>query len=204
MINIGILVSGRGTNMEEIIKATKDGRIEGKVVIVISDNKDADALNKAKKHGIEAIYLDPMTEKKTLIGEAEENYIRILKERKTDLVCLAGFMRILKSRFIREFSGRIINIHPSLLPSFPGLEAQRKALEYGVRFTGCTVHFVDECVDGGPIIQQAVVPVYHDDTVEILSDRILKQEHRIYVETINLFSKNRIKLDGRKVIIKEE
>lgn len=204
MINIGILVSGRGTNMEEIIKATLDGRIDGKVVIVISDNKDAEALDKARKYGVEAIYLDPLTEKKSLSGDAEENYISVLKEKKTDLVCLAGFMRIIKRRFIQEFAGRIMNIHPSLLPSFPGLNVQQKAIEYGVRFSGCTVHFVDESVDGGPIIQQAVVPVYQDDTSETLSERILKQEHRIYIEAINLFAKNRLKIEGRKVIIKEE
>ncbi len=204
MINIGILVSGRGTNMEEIIKATLDGRIDGKVVIVISDNKDAQALDKARKYGVEAVYLDPLTEKKSLFGDAEENYINLLREKKTDLVCLAGFMRILKSRFINEFSGRIMNIHPSLLPAFPGLNVQQKAIEYGVRFSGCTVHFVDESVDGGPIIQQAVVPVFQDDTVESLSERILKQEHRIYIEAINLFAKNRLKIEGRKVIIKEE
>jgi phosphoribosylglycinamide formyltransferase-1 len=204
LINIGILVSGRGTNMEEIIKGTIDGRINGKVVIVISDNKDAPAINKAKRYGIEAIFIDPMTDKKSLFGEGEENYIKTLKERNVDLVCLAGFMRILKKRFIEEFKGRIMNIHPSLLPAFPGLDAQRKALEYGVRFAGCSVHFVDESVDGGPIIQQAIVPVYQDDTPETLSERILKQEHRIYVEAINLFAEGRLKIEGRKVIIKEE
>ena len=201
MIRIGILVSGRGSNMEAIIDACEEGRIDGEVVVVLSDRPDAPALEKAKRKGIPAMYVPPGKKRYSLVGEAEEEYIRILREYRVDLVCLAGFMRIIKRRFLSEFEGRIMNIHPSLLPSFPGLEAQRQAWEYGVRFSGCTVHFVDETVDGGPIILQAVVPVFDDDTPQTLAERILKEEHRIYPEAIQLFAEGRLRIEGRKVKI---
>jgi len=204
MVRIGILVSGRGSNMVSIIKACSEGRIDGEVVTVISDNLDAPALAKAHSLGVEAVYIDPSPGKVVLKGEGETRYIEHLLSRNVDLVCLAGFMRIIKYGFLNQFKGRIMNIHPSLLPSFPGLEAQKQAVDYGVRFSGCTVHFVDESVDEGPIILQAVVPVFQNDTPESLAERILKEEHRIYPEAIQLFAHGKLEIKGRKVFIKED
>jgi phosphoribosylglycinamide formyltransferase-1 len=201
---VGVLVSGRGSNLQSIIDTSKSGEIDAEVAVVLSDKPDAYALQTAKKAGITAFYIDPETTKPVLVGKAEDNYIDTLKKHKVDLVCLAGFMRIVKEKLISTFEWRIMNIHPALLPSFKGLHAQKKALDYGVRFAGATVHFVTTDVDGGPIILQAVVPVYQDDTEESLSERILKEEHRIYPEAINLFSRNRLKIKDNKVFIEEE
>jgi len=198
---LGVLVSGRGSNLQAIIDKSKSGEIDAEVAVVLSDNPDAHALQRAKKLGIEAHYIDPETTEPVLIGKAEDNYINALKKHNVDLVCLAGFMRIVKEKIILEYKWKTINIHPSLLPSFKGLHAQRQALDYGVRFAGATVHFVTGDVDGGPIILQAVVPVYQDDTEEILSNRILKEEHRIYSEAIDLFAKNKLKIKEGKVYI---
>jgi phosphoribosylglycinamide formyltransferase-1 len=198
---VGILVSGRGSNLQAIIDKSKSGEIDAEVAVVLSDNSDAYALTKAKEAGIEALYIDPETERPVLKGDAEDNYINTLKRRGVDLVCLAGFMRIVKEKIISEFKWKMMNIHPALLPSFKGLHAQKQALDYGVRFAGATVHFVTGDVDGGPIILQAVVPVYQDDTEDILSDRILKEEHRIYSEAIDLFAKNKLKIKEGKVFI---
>ena len=201
---LGVLVSGRGSNLQAIIDKSKSGEIDAEVAVVISDNPDAYALARAKEAGFEAIYLDPENERPVLKGNAEDNYIRVLKKHKVDLVCLAGFMRIVKEKIISEFKWKMINIHPSLLPSFKGLHAQKQALDYGVRFAGATVHFVTGDVDGGPVILQAVVPVYQDDTEEILSDRILKEEHRIYSEAIDLFAKDKLKIKEGKIFIEEK
>lgn len=201
-IRIGILVSGRGSNMEAIIDKCKEGYIPGEVVIVISDNPDAPAISKAREKGVKAIYLPPGEKKTVLIGEAEEEYIRVLKEHKVDLVLLAGFMRIIKDKFLEAFKERIMNIHPALLPSFKGLNAQRQAWEYGVKYSGCTVHFVTKEVDGGPIILQRVVEVLDDDTPETLSERILKEEHKAYPEAVKLFAEGKLKLEERRVRIK--
>lgn len=201
-IRIGILVSGRGSNMEAIIDKCKEGYIPGEVVIVISDNPDAPAISKAREKGVKAIYLPPGEKKTVLIGEAEEEYIRVLKEHKVDLVLLAGFMRIIKDKFLEAFKERIMNIHPALLPSFKGLNAQRQAWEYGVKYSGCTVHFVTKEVDGGPIILQRVVEVLDDDTPETLSERILKEEHKAYPEAVKLFAEGKLKLEERRVKIK--
>ena len=198
---LGILVSGRGSNMEAIIKNIEDGILNAEVSIVISDNPDAPAIEKAKKHGIDARYIYPGEKKTVLIGDAEKEYIDVLKEKDVDYVLLAGFMRVLKKNFIDAFPMRILNIHPALLPSFPGLNAQKQAWEYGVKFTGCTVHFVVEDVDAGPIINQACVPVYQDDTIESLTERILKEEHRIYSEAIKLITEHEYRIKGRRVII---
>ena len=198
---VGVLVSGRGSNLQSIIDKCQSGEIDAEVAVVISDKEDAFALERAKKAGIEAFYLDPAATRPVLIDKAEEDYIKALKERDIDLVCLAGFMRIVKEKLIEEFKWRMMNIHPSLLPSFKGLHVQKKALDYGVRFAGATVHFVTGAVDGGPIILQAVVPVYQDDTEEILSERILKEEHRIYPEAIDLFAKNKLKVKENRVFI---
>jgi len=201
---LGVLVSGRGSNLQAIIDKSKSGEIDAEVVVVISDNPNAYALARSKEAGIEAIYIDPENERPVLKGSAEDNYINALKKHKVDLVCLAGFMRIVKEKIISEFKWKMINIHPSLLPSFKGLHAQKQALDYGVRFAGATVHFVTGDVDGGPVILQAVVPVYQDDTEEILSDRVLKEEHRIYSEAIDLFAKDKLKIKEGKVFIEEK
>jgi phosphoribosylglycinamide formyltransferase-1 len=200
MKNIAVLASGRGTNLQAIIENTENGTLKANLVCVVSDNKDAKALERARQHNVEAVYLDPGPKKTWLIPEVEAQYVKALQDRSVELVCLAGFMRILKKPFLDAFQGRILNIHPALLPSFPGLDVQRKALEYGVKFSGCTVHFVDETVDGGPIVTQAVVPVLDDDTPEKLADRILKEEHRIYTEAINIVVSGKYKIVGRRVI----
>jgi phosphoribosylglycinamide formyltransferase-1 len=198
-LRLGILVSGRGTNLQAIIDSINEGKLLAEIVIVISDNPKAMALERAKIANIPTAYVKPGKK-----SEFEREIIRILEENKVDLIVLAGFMRILSADFVSRFPLRIINIHPSLLPSFPGLEAQRQALEYGVKITGCTVHFVNEIVDGGPIILQEAVPVYDDDTVESLSARILEKEHKILVEAIRLFGENRLKVVGRRVFIDKE
>jgi phosphoribosylglycinamide formyltransferase-1 len=201
---IGVLVSGRGSNLKSIIEKSKDSEIDAEVAIVLSDKQDAYALEIAKDEGIEACHVSPENTRPILTGKAEDNYINILKKHDVDLVCLAGFMRIVKEKLINEFKWKMMNIHPSLLPSFKGLKAQKQALAYGVRFAGATVHFVTGEVDGGPIILQAVVPVYHDDTEDSLAQRILKEEHRIYPEAIDLFANNKLKIKNNKVFIIEE
>lgn len=212
-VNIGILVSGRGTNMEAIIKKVEEGYIKNaRVVVVISSRKDAPALEKARAHGIEAIFVDPNDfwkepdpeKRERLREEYDKRIIAELEKRNVDLVLLAGYMLKLSPYFVRKYKGRIMNIHPSLLPAFPGLNAQKQALEYGVKYTGCTVHFVDEEVDHGPIILQAVVPVYDDDTVETLSQRILEKEHEIYPEAVKLYVEGRLRVEGRRVKIETE
>ena len=200
MKNIAVLASGRGTNLQAIIENVENGTLKAHLVCVVSDNKDAKALERARKHNIEAVYIDPGPKKTWLIPEVEQNYIQALKDRHVDLVCLAGFMRILKKAFLDAFPYKIINIHPALLPAFPGLGVQKKALEYGAKFSGCTVHFVNEVVDGGEIITQAVVPVRDDDTPEMLAERILKEEWRIYTEAINIVLSGKYRIEGRRVI----
>ena len=200
MKNIAVLASGRGSNLEAIIKNIENGTLQANLACVISDNKDARALQIARDHGFKAIWLDPGPKKTWLLPEFEENYVKTLQEHKVDLICLAGFMRIIKKPLLEAFKGKIINIHPALLPSFPGLDVQRKALEYGVKFSGCTVHFVTEDVDAGAIITQAAVPVLDDDTPDILAARILKEEHRIYTEAINIIVSGQYRIEGRRVI----
>jgi len=198
---IGILVSGRGTNLQAIMDAIKNGELNARITVVLSDKKEAPALARAQKNGIETAYLDPkqFTGKKEFdLAMAQE-----LKDRQVDLVCLAGYMRILGREFIKKFEGKIINIHPSLLPAFPGLNVQQKAIDYGVKFSGCTVHFVSEEVDGGPIILQAVVPVHESDNAETLAERILIQEHLIYPRAIQMIAENRLHIENRKVSCKE-
>ena len=176
------MISGRGSNMLALHDAIRAGKIPtAEIVLVISDKADAPGLTLAQERGIEALAVERKGRKRE---EQEEEIIGILRERRVDLICLAGYMRLLSPCFIEAFRGRILNIHPSLLPSFPGLHAQRQALEHGVKFTGCTVHFVDETLDGGPIIAQRAVPVLPGDTVETLSARILEQEHQLYAEAV--------------------
>lgn len=196
-LRLGVLVSGRGSNLQAIIDASEAGRIDAVLAVVISDVADAFALERARTHGIEAAFVDPR------LFDTREAFdaaiIDLLRKREVDLVCLAGFMRLLSPHFVREFHHRIMNIHPALLPAFPGLHVQRKALKHGVKFSGCTVHFVDEGTDTGPIIIQAVVPVLDDDTEESLSARILKYEHQIYPRAIQLFAEGRLEVRGRRV-----
>ncbi len=196
-LRLCVLVSGRGSNLQAIIDASEAGRIDAVLAVVISDVADAFALERARTHGIEAAFVDPR------LFDTREAFdaaiIDLLRKREVDLVCLAGFMRLLSPHFVREFHHRIMNIHPALLPAFPGLHVQRKALKHGVKFSGCTVHFVDEGTDTGPIIIQAVVPVLDDDTEESLSARILKYEHQIYPRAIQLFAEGRLEVRGRRV-----
>lgn len=203
-LRIGVLASGRGTNLQALIDASREGRLLGDVVIVLSDVADATALERARKAGIEARYIDPGRKGARLSKESEARYVEALEASKVDLIALAGFMRILSSEFVRHFRWKILNIHPSLLPAFPGLRAQKQAVEYGVKYSGCTVHFVDEGVDTGPIILQAPVPVLEGDTEESLARRILKEEHRIYAEAINLYAQGRLRIEGRIVHILPE
>ena len=198
MKRLGILLSGRGSNFEAIADNVAAGRIDAEIAVVISNRPEARGLESARQRGLNAICIPSR-------GMEREAYDRLvvaeLKKHRVDLVCLAGFMRILSAYFIREFPYRILNIHPALLPSFPGLDAQRQALEHGVKITGCTVHFVDEHLDAGPIILQAAVPVLDDDTVETLSARILKEEHRIYSEAIRIVLSGNFRIEGRRVIL---
>ncbi len=204
MFTIGILASGKGSNVQAIIDRIKDGYLSSvKIGMVLSDNPDSKALKIAEKEGIKNIYIPPGNHKTFMDCNAEKEYVRILKENKVELVCLAGFMRIIKQAFFTEFKDKIINIHPSLLPAFPGVKAWIQAFDYGVKFTGCTVHFVQQQpVDSGPIIFQAVVPVFYDDTYETLYQRIQIKEHIIYPYVIKLISEDKIFISKGKVIIK--
>lgn len=201
MINIGVLASGRGTNLQAIINAIKENKIEGKISIVISDNKDAYALKRAKENQIKAYYIDFTGFKNR--EEYDKRIVEYLRKEEVDLVVLAGYMKILSPYFVKAFQHRIINIHPALLPSFPGLHAQRQAIKYGVKISGCTVHFVDEGVDSGPIILQKAVEVDDGDDEESLAKKILQQEHQILVRAIQLISERRLYIQERRVVIKE-
>jgi len=197
--NIGVLVSGRGSNLQSIIDHVESGYLKDiKLSVVISDVKDAFALERAKMYGINAVFIDPHAYESKM--GFEEKIIATLKDYNVDLVLLAGYMRILGSEVIRAYRDRIMNIHPALLPSFKGLHGPRQALEYGVEFAGCTVHFVDEGVDSGPIILQSCVSVKDNDTESTLASRILEQEHRIFPEAVKLFTEGKLKVDGRIVL----
>lgn len=196
-LKVGVLVSGRGSNLQAIIDASEAGRISADVVVVVSDVADAYALERARRHGIDAVFVDP---KEHRDREAYDRaVIEVLRKYDVDLVCLAGFMRLLSPHLVGAYRNRIMNIHPALLPAFPGLHVQRKALNHGVKFSGCTVHFVDEGTDTGPIIIQAAAPVLDDDTEETLSARILRFEHQVYPRAIQLFAEGRLEVQGRRV-----
>ncbi|MCD6453698.1 MAG: phosphoribosylglycinamide formyltransferase [Candidatus Aminicenantes bacterium] len=199
---IAVLLSGRGSNFRALYKATKEGKIPAEIVLVITDKKNALGAASAREYGIETLYFRRKDYPDRVLFDMA--IADAIEKRNIDLICLAGYMRILSPEFIKRFRGRIMNIHPALLPCFPGLHAQKQALDYGVRFSGATVHFVDEGVDSGPIILQSVVPVYQDDTEETLAERILKEEHRIYPEAVKLFFEGRLEIKGKKVIIKNE
>jgi phosphoribosylglycinamide formyltransferase-1 len=198
-VSIGVLISGGGTNLQALIDAIEAGKLDAKIEVVLSNKADAYGLTRAQKHGVPTAVLN---HKDFSSREAyDQAAVALLRERDVELVALAGFMRLLSPVFIQAFSNRIMNIHPALLPSFPGLNVQQKALEHGARFSGCTVHFVNEECDEGPIIIQAVVPVFSDDTGEALAARILEQEHRIYPRAIQLYAEGRLKIVGRRVLV---
>lgn len=199
-LRLGVLASGRGSNLQSIMDAAAAGKIKAEVAAVISDNKDAFALERARKAGIPALHVNPKNFGSK--DEYEKAILKLLKEHNVQLVCLAGYMRIVGKVILDAFPNRVINIHPALLPSFPGLHGQQQAWEYGVKYSGCTVHFVDEGMDTGSIIIQAVVPVFDDDTEDTLAARILEQEHIIYPKAIGLLAEGRLKINGRKVMIK--
>ena len=197
MKRLGILLSGRGSNFEAIADQVAAGRIGAEIAVVISNRPEARGLETARSRGLPAVLLPS----KGLDREVyDAMLVRELKARSVDLVCLAGFMRLLSASFVRAFPQRILNIHPSLLPAFPGLDAQKQALEHGVKITGCTVHLVDEFLDAGLILLQAAVPVLDEDTVDSLSARILKEEHRIYSEAIRMMLAGDFRIEGRRVI----
>ncbi len=197
MKRLGILLSGRGSNFEAIARNVASGALDAEIALVLSNRPEARGLEIAREQGLPVLAIPSK-------GVAREEYdlsvIRELRERGVELVCLAGFMRLLSAEFCRAFPQRILNIHPSLLPAFPGLDAQKQALEHGVKITGCTVHFVDELLDAGPIILQAAVPVRDGDTEESLSARILAEEHRIYSEAIRIVLGERWRIEGRRVL----
>jgi phosphoribosylglycinamide formyltransferase-1 len=200
-LRIAVLASGRGSNFEALVEAVETGRVPAVIAALVTDRATAGALEIARGHGVEALFVDPSQYPSR---EAHEKaVIAALDERGVGLVCLAGYMRILGATFVRHFEGRLLNIHPSLLPAFPGLHAQRQALEHGVKVAGATVHFVDEGTDTGPIVLQAAVPVLPGDTEEALSQRVLAEEHRIYPEAVRLFAQGRLAADGRRVHIRE-
>ncbi|HXV80679.1 MAG TPA: phosphoribosylglycinamide formyltransferase [Candidatus Binatia bacterium] len=198
-IPIAVLISGSGTNLQAIIDAIEARELDAKIEVVLSNRADAAGLLRAKKHGIPVEVLD---HKRFPSREAfDQAVVDILRGCGVELVVLAGFMRLLSPVFVGAYSNRIMNIHPALLPAFPGLHAQKKAVEHGARFSGCTVHFVNEACDEGPIIIQAAVPVFPDDNEESLAARILEQEHRIYPRAIQLYSEGRLRIEGRKVFV---
>jgi phosphoribosylglycinamide formyltransferase-1 len=199
---IGVLLSGRGSNFEALAGSVAAGRIpNAEIAIALSNREDARGIEKARAFGIEARVISSG-------GLEREAYdklvIAALQEKRVDLVCLAGYMRLLSPQFVAAFRNRILNIHPSLLPAFPGLEAQRQALEHGAKFSGCTVHFVDENLDAGPIVLQACVPIEDNDTPETLAERILREEHRIYTEAVRIVLEERFRVEGRRVLVLPE
>ena len=199
-VRIGILVSGRGSNLQAIIDNIERGQLAAELAVVISDQADAYSLERAHKHNISAVHISAKGYKGNR-DAYDSILVQELQKRGVELVCLAGFMRIITPTLLKAFPNRILNIHPSLLPAFPGLHVQKAAIEHGVKFSGCTVHFVDEGMDTGPIIMQAVVPVLDNDTEDNLSARILKQEHKIYSRAIQLIAEGRLAVIGRRVTV---
>ena len=197
MKKLGILLSGRGSNFQAIARNVQAGKIPAEIAVVISNRADAQGLETARAMGLEAVCIPSKGLKRK---EYDRRVVALLKQKQVDLVCLAGFMRLLSAWFVEQFPNRILNIHPALLPSFPGLDGQQQALEHGVKFSGCTVHFVDAGLDSGPIVAQAVVPVNDDDTLAALSARILSQEHRLYTEAINIVLSGKFRIAGRRVM----
>jgi phosphoribosylglycinamide formyltransferase 1 len=203
-VRIGVLASGRGSNLQAIIDAIEAGKLDAKIVLVLSNKKDAPALERARKHGLTDVFLDP----KPFAGrpDSREAYDRavldVLHKHDVELVLLAGYMKIVTPVLVKAYENRMMNIHPSLLPSFPGLDVQKKALDHGVKLSGCTVHFVTEGVDEGPIIIQAAVPILEGDTPEALAARILVEEHKIYPQAVQLYAEGRLSVNGRVVRVR--
>jgi phosphoribosylglycinamide formyltransferase-1 len=204
-LRVAVLASGRGSNLQAIIDAIEAGQIQAKIVVVISNKQEAVALQRARKHGLPDLFVDP----KPFAGrpDSREAYdqvlLDLLKKYDVELVLLAGYMKIVTGVLVNAYANRMMNIHPSLLPSFPGLDVQKKALEWGCKLAGCTVHFVTQGVDEGPIILQAAVPTLDTDSPDVLAARILEQEHKIYPRAVQLFAENRLRVDGRRVFIEE-
>jgi phosphoribosylglycinamide formyltransferase-1 len=198
---VGVLISGRGSNLQALIDAQGRGELGGEVGVVISNVASAAGLDRARRAGIPALVIDHRGKKRE---DFDAEVVAGLRAHGVDLVCLAGFMRLLSPLFVRAFAGRILNIHPALLPAFPGLEVQRQALEYGVKVSGATVHFVDEGLDSGPIVAQEAVPVLSSDTPETLAARILEAEHRIYPRAVRLVLEGRCRIEGRRVKVEGE
>ncbi|MGZ8366471.1 MAG: phosphoribosylglycinamide formyltransferase [Nitrospira sp.] len=202
-LRVAVLASGRGSNLQSIIDAIEAGQVHAQIVAVISNKKDAVALERARKHGLKDLFVDP----KPFAGrpDSREAYDRslleVLEQHKVELVLLAGYMKIVTAVLVNAYANRMMNIHPSLLPSFPGLDVQQKAIDWGCKLAGCTVHFVTEGVDEGPIIIQAAVPILEDDAPDTLAARILVQEHKIYPRAVQLFAEGRLRVDGRRVFI---
>jgi phosphoribosylglycinamide formyltransferase-1 len=199
-VALGVLVSGRGSNLQAILDAIAEGRCPARVAVVVSDRKDAPALDRARRAGVPAIHLDPAAYADR--AAFDHAVAAALDDHGATVICLAGYMRLLSPAFVRRYRGRLLNVHPALLPSFPGLHAQRQALDHGVRVSGATVHLVDEGIDTGPILLQAAVPVLDDDTEASLAARILVEEHRLYPEAIRLVADGRVTVEGRRVRIK--
>lgn len=198
---ISFLVSGRGSNFKAIAQEIIKKKINAELGILISDKREAMALDLAKDFGMKSFFIDPSAYKSR--EDHEKEMIKNLNQNKTDLIVAAGYMKVLTPYFVNRYKNRILNIHPALLPSFPGVNAQQQALDKGVKITGCTTHFIDEGTDTGPIIMQAAVPVFETDNINTLSARILKEEHKIFPETIKLFCEDRLKITGNKVRIKK-
>jgi phosphoribosylglycinamide formyltransferase 1 len=202
-LRVAVLASGRGSNLQSIIDAIEAGQVHAQIVAVISNKKDAVALERARKHGLKDLFVDP----KPFAGrpDSREAYDRslleVLQQHHVELVLLAGYMKIVTAVLVNAYANRMMNIHPSLLPSFPGLDVQKKAIDWGCKLAGCTVHFVTEGVDEGPIIIQAAVPILDDDTPETLAARILVQEHKVYPRAVQLFAEGRLRVDGRRILI---
>lgn len=201
MKRLAILLSGRGSNFQAIADSIQEGKLDAEIAIVLSNRESAPGLDAARRRGLNAVCIPSKGRDRV---EYDAELIAEINKHDVNLVCLAGYMRLLSAEFIKAFSGRVLNIHPSLLPAFPGLDAQHQALAHGVKITGCTVHFVDEHLDAGPIVIQAAVPVLDDDTDETLSSRILKEEHRIYREALRLILSGRYRIEGRRVIRLDE
>ncbi|MFI5247167.1 MAG: phosphoribosylglycinamide formyltransferase [Nitrospirales bacterium] len=202
-LRVAVLASGRGSNLQAVIDAIEAGTVQAKIVAVISNKKEAPALERARRHGLSDLFVDP----KPYAGrpDSREAYDRelldVLRRQDVELVLLAGYMRIVTTVLVEAFANRMMNIHPSLLPSFPGLDVQKKAIEWGCKLAGCTVHFVTEGVDEGPIILQAAVPILDEDKPETLAARILEQEHMVYPRAVQLFAEGRLRVEGRRVFI---
>lgn len=205
-LRLGVLASGRGSNLQAIIDAIETGALHARIVVVVSNKREAPALDRARRHGITEVFLDP----KPFSGrpDTREAYDRalldVLQKHEAELVLLAGYMKIVTSVLIQAYPHRIMNIHPALLPAFPGLDVQQKALDYGVKVSGCTVHFVTEGVDEGPIIVQVAVPIHEADTAETLAARILEQEHCLYPQAVQLYAEGKLHVEGRRVRIQKK